>query len=286
MFSFLFMAGFVTTGTGNTGFAAFVLLNLRRRRTRRRRFGFGFRSRTFSTVLSPSFPSAVSFDWLVLCFGKRLVSQNSTAGFLSLLLSVFFSLDSVLGSFSFINITMATRRRVPVFNLAFRNPSLAGLALRVLAAVSAVGSGVLGDFVSLGPVDQPGLVQNGSAACVSAQGPGADSCLLVEGRPVAALVPVPTASLGAVVKHRAVVGVRVVALHLVGAPEDGVGVVHGRELAVDDALVRHAEHASAAVFFQGPAADELVLVEGCSWLALVSVGFACGGVWEREQRGR
>ena len=285
MFSFLFMAGFVTTGTGNTGFAAFVLLNLRRRRTRRRRFGFGFRSRTFSTVLSASFPSALSFDWLVLCFGKRLVSQNSTAGFLSLLLSVFFSLDSVLGSFSFI-ITMATRGRDAIFNLAFRNPSLAGLALSMVAAVSAVGSGVLGGFVSLGPVDQPRLVQNGSTACVSAQGPGADSCLLVEGRPVAALVPVPTASLGAVVKHRAVVGVRVVALHLVGAPEVGVGVVHGRELAVDDALVGHAEHASAAVFFQGPAADELVLVEGCSWLALVSVGFACGGVWEREQRGR
>ena len=285
MFSFLFMAGFVTTGTGNTGFAAFVLLKLRRRRTRRRRFGFGFRSRTFSTVLSASFPSALSFDWLVLCFGKRLVSQNSTAGFLSLLLSVFFSLDSVLGSFSFI-ITMATRGRDAIFNLAFRNPSLAGLALSVVAAVSAVGSGVLGGFVSLGPVDQPGLVQNGSTACVSAQGPGADSCLLVEGRPVAALVPVPTASLGAVVKHRAVVGVRVVALHLVGAPEVGVGVVHGRELAVDDALVGHAEHASAAVFFQGPAADELVLVEGCSWLALMSVGFACGGVWEREQRGR
>ena len=285
MFSFLFMAGFVTTGTGNTGFAAFVLLNLRRRRTRRRRFEFGFRSRTFSTVLSASFPSALSFDWLVLCFGKRLVSQNSTAGFLSLLLSVFFSLDSVLGSLSFI-ITMATRGRDAIFNLAFRNPSLAGLALSMVAAVSAVGSGVLGGFVSLGPVDQPGLVQNGSTPCVSAQGPGADSCLLVEGRPVAALVPVPTASLGAVVKHRAVVGVRVVALHLVGAPEVGVGVVHGRELAVDDALVGHAEHASAAVFFQGPAADELVLVEGCSWLALVSVGFACGGVWEREQRGR
>ena len=210
--------------------------------------------------------------------------QNSTAGFLSLLLSVFFSLYSALGSCSFIIIiTMATRGTVAVLNLAFRSPSLAGFALSVLAAVAAVSSGVLGGFVSLGPVDQPGLVQNGSAACVSAQGPGTDSCLLVEGRPVAALVPVPTASMGAVVKHRAVVRVRVVALHLVGAPEVGVGVVLGRELAVDDALVRHAEHASAAVFFQRPAADQLVFVEGCSWLALVSVGFACCGVWEREQ---
>lgn len=112
------------------------------------------------------FLSIPSFDRFVLVSGKGLINHAVT-GFLSRLLIMCMA-SSVARLF-------ATASNEFVFTLTF-----------LYSHSSTAASGILRS-VARRPVVQTSFVQNGPAAGVGSQGPGAHAILFVEGRPVPAL---------------------------------------------------------------------------------------------------